>query len=1039
MSRPQSQAQSQLRTRLLGLAATLGLTAFVLGVPTVLLAIDATPTLGELSWSRLTAPDDGTMALAVIGAVAWIAWLVFTISVLVDIAARVRGLRTPQIPGLAVPQLAAGRLVGVAALLFVSVPTLVAAPLVATAPRAEALSTTPIPPTPTAAPTAASPADADADLQGDVQTGAQSLQPTTTHVAKERAEETYPYTVKRGDSLWKIAKEHLGDSTRYVELVQLNRDVLGDQPDFLTPGTVLRLPVEAQRANESYFVEPGDTLSEIARHQLGDPEDYPEIFDASRSTVQPDGHHLSDPDLIRPGWRLTIPAASPETSTGPKHSHAPPPMTEPVAPPSATPGAPLHASSSHHVGAEPAAPDSNLPGWVLPGLAGGGAVLAGSLLLVLRQHRRTQLRYRTPGHVIAPPPQDVRSAEKSAHASGSITAPRIEDLDRALRHLAGTSAPCPRLRIATLSADAIELALCEPSTLPAPWTGEGTTWRIRLADVPADRPDTVAPYPLLVSVGMDPDGALVLVNLEQMRSVTLTGDHDRATALGRHIAAELALNPWSTLVDIHALGIGDELADTDPLRLHHHAAGDTAFLDRLAGDLEAQDAAVEPDQYRALIATAGASDVQAVQKVAKIITSYPGRAGAAVLAVHAEPRADDTAFHLSSGCQLRVGGLDTELTAAGLSAAEARACATLLDITREATETPVPQPEDPTTPADLAGALTTAYVEPRPVDGPAGEHSLLPDATDAYTSRSATTRDDVETLAPVARAHAAPVVAAQDPTLDEDLARWEAPMLVLPKLTLLGPVAARTAGDAKQVAKRRPFYVELLAYLVLHPHGVTTAEVAAAFGLTRERARSDLSVLRHWLGSDPRTGESHLPDARAQRGHADRGAVYLTRGVLSDIDLFRRLRSRGQAQGESGIDDLVAGLRLVTGEPFAEQRATGWAWLLEGERIDHIITCAIVDVAHIVTTQALATGDLELARFAAETAYRAAPYDETSRLDLIDVAAATGHAGTAQRQLVDDVLNRTDDDLGPIEAPERTTEIIRQRGWSATTGRRENA
>jgi hypothetical protein len=262
--------------------------------------------------------------------------------------------------------------------------------------------------------------------------------------------------------------------------------------------------------------------------------------------------------------------------------------------------------------------------------------------------------------------------------------------------------------------------------------------------------------------------------------------------------------------------------------------------------------------------------------------------------------------------------------------------------------------------------------------------------------------------------------------------------LVAPKLTLLGPVSARTSGDTKQVAKRRPFYVELLAYLTLHPNGVTASEVADAFGITKERARSDLSILRHWLGDDPRSGEPHLPDARAQRDRTDRGAVYVTRGVLCDLDLFRRLRNRGQAAGSEGIEDLVVALRLVTGEPFSEHRGSGWGWLLDGERTDHIMTCAIVDVAHIVTAHALATGDLDLARFSAETAYRAAPYDETSRLDLIDVAAATGHAGAAQRQLIDDVLNRSDDGLGPIEVPDRTAEVIRQRGWSTGSGRREN-
>ena len=127
----------------------------------------------------------------------------------------------------------------------------------------------------------------------------------------------------------------------------------------------------------------------------------------------------------------------------------------------------------------------------------------------------------------------------------------------------------------------------------------------------------------------------------------------------------------------------------------------------------------------------------------------------------------------------------------------------------------------------------------------------------------------------------------------------------------------------------------------------------------------------------------------------------------------------------------------MPGEPFSNLRPGGWHWLLDGDPIDHISTCAIVDVAHIVTTHALAEGDLDLARFAAETGFQAAPADETSRLDLVQVAASEGHSDLAQRQLVDGIFNRSDDDLGPVELPDRTSHIVRQRRWQ-DAGRRTN-
>ena len=49
------------------------------------------------------------------------------------------------------------------------------------------------------------------------------------------------YTVKAGDTLSKIAKEHLGNASAYTKIFELNKDQLSD-PDKIKPGQVLRLP-----------------------------------------------------------------------------------------------------------------------------------------------------------------------------------------------------------------------------------------------------------------------------------------------------------------------------------------------------------------------------------------------------------------------------------------------------------------------------------------------------------------------------------------------------------------------------------------------------------------------------------------------------------------------------------------------------------------------------------------------------------------------------------------------------------------------------
>ncbi len=50
------------------------------------------------------------------------------------------------------------------------------------------------------------------------------------------------YTVKSGDTLSKIAKQHYGDENQWRRIYDANRSVIGDRPDNLRVGTVLRIP-----------------------------------------------------------------------------------------------------------------------------------------------------------------------------------------------------------------------------------------------------------------------------------------------------------------------------------------------------------------------------------------------------------------------------------------------------------------------------------------------------------------------------------------------------------------------------------------------------------------------------------------------------------------------------------------------------------------------------------------------------------------------------------------------------------------------------
>ena len=49
------------------------------------------------------------------------------------------------------------------------------------------------------------------------------------------------YTVEKGDSLSRIAKQHYGDASAWQKIFDANKDVLKD-PDKIQPGQVLKLP-----------------------------------------------------------------------------------------------------------------------------------------------------------------------------------------------------------------------------------------------------------------------------------------------------------------------------------------------------------------------------------------------------------------------------------------------------------------------------------------------------------------------------------------------------------------------------------------------------------------------------------------------------------------------------------------------------------------------------------------------------------------------------------------------------------------------------
>ncbi|HEV8397189.1 MAG TPA: LysM peptidoglycan-binding domain-containing protein [Vicinamibacterales bacterium] len=78
------------------------------------------------------------------------------------------------------------------------------------------------------------------DVVADIRvTGGPSNGGKTTAPAAAPSSKTY--TVKSGDTLSRIAKDHLGNAADYIKIFNLNKDQLSD-PALIEPGQVLRLP-----------------------------------------------------------------------------------------------------------------------------------------------------------------------------------------------------------------------------------------------------------------------------------------------------------------------------------------------------------------------------------------------------------------------------------------------------------------------------------------------------------------------------------------------------------------------------------------------------------------------------------------------------------------------------------------------------------------------------------------------------------------------------------------------------------------------------
>lgn len=66
----------------------------------------------------------------------------------------------------------------------------------------------------------------------------------TAPVVEEKPEPAVvTYTVVKGDCLWIIAEKYLGDGRRYIEIYELNKDIIKN-PNLIYISQVLKIPAK---------------------------------------------------------------------------------------------------------------------------------------------------------------------------------------------------------------------------------------------------------------------------------------------------------------------------------------------------------------------------------------------------------------------------------------------------------------------------------------------------------------------------------------------------------------------------------------------------------------------------------------------------------------------------------------------------------------------------------------------------------------------------------------------------------------------------
>lgn len=875
-------------------------------------------------------------------------------------------------------------------------------------------------------------------------------------------------TVVPGDSLSQIAVDH-GSTTAALWQANQDRPEPGDahftDPNYLEPGWVIQIPASPTTASHPAGSRPVEEPSAAGKAGGAHAAAQDKVAEQHAAQQHAAQQHAATAQATAEQHAAQQRAAA-EQHAAQQRAAADRPSGQPASDGPTGVQEAKAASSSVTGPGELVSPSVSSEVSMLA--AGGGAVLLTALgLAAWLRARRRQFRMRRPGRSMASTPAGVAGMERLLMTAGTRGLADVTWLDQALRSLVQGSSKMPDARLpdvvaVRLGSQELELVLASPlAAAPAPWSADpsGLRWLLARGDeLPYDESERelhIPPYPLLVSVGYTPAGDHYLIDLERVGSMSLSGDRERCLNLARFIAAEIAHNQWSELLEVTLVGFGQEMAQMNPEQLKY--APDLgrvleAVNARLAGVDEVMTATgvdvatgrlrcVAGDTWapHVLLIAPDAAQGQDLAELLAVLNGSKDRLTVAVVLAAAPQVPEVTRWHLQVDAAgvLSVPALELELVAEQLPSSEAAQMAQLLAAAAVEQDQPTPPAEGDQawqSFTDIAGNLrpevsTTANEPALRVAGtwPARPNSILPLPAGQYAAKAATTEQDVTMLAPGVSQQVQAQLAGADPTLDADLAAWRDPGSTQVKLRLLGPLQVWAAG-LDPAPPGLPQKVEAIAYLATRSAGASAAQCrmdlwpADQSDKPTSKVRNLLHGTRSWLGVNPQTGREYVP---ANPGEG-RGGQYLVEGIVIDAELFRRLRLRAVARGAAGLDDLRAALDLVTGQPFERRRPGGYGWVAN-TGLDYTYTGMIADVAHLLATHHLAADEPEAAAAAAQVALMAGSAADEVLLDLVAACHARGDEDGGDGYVSKIMRNHAADTEEDI--PTRTYEILLRHHW----------